>query len=174
MSAIAIYYQLTNPHFSFRVADYWKTSSPVRLCTVNGTLKSHPVVKTILTIVAIISAVPIWMEVVGTAAWNGVNFAMATYLFVSSAGLLALIASLYSPWSQSAIFRWITWSGAIGIACLGLVFSAGFAFWRDPQVPWNSRVGIGPIEIPALAVYGFAVASCAIQAVLQFPNRSGE
>ena len=141
---------------------------------MNGTFRSDRVLKKIWTIVAIVSAVPILGDVLGTAAWNGVNFVMAAYLFVSSAGLLALIASLYSPWSHSAVFRWITWSGAVGIACLGLVFSAGFAFGRDPEVPWNSSMGIGPVEIPLLALYGFAVASCGIQAVLQFPNRSGE
>ena len=48
--------------------------------------KSHQVLKTIWTIVAIISAVPILLEVVGIAAWNGVNFALVVYLFVSSAG----------------------------------------------------------------------------------------
>src|SRR5438270_1806973 len=136
--------------------------------------ESHQVLKTIWTIVAIISAVPILLEVVGIAAWNGVNFALVVYLFVSSAGVLALIASLCSPWLHSAVFQWITWFGAIGIAGLGLVFAAGFAFGRDPQVPWNRSVGIGPIEVPLLALYGFAFASCAIQAVLQFPNRSGK
>src|SRR5438270_2701044 len=90
--------------------------------------ESHQVLKTIWTIVAIISAVPILLEVVGIAAWNGVNFALVVYLFVSSAGVLALIASLCSPWLHSAVFQWITWFGAIGIAGLGLVFAAGFAF----------------------------------------------
>lgn len=79
------------------------------------------------------------------------------------------LQGLFSPCLQSAVFRWITWSGAIGITCLGLLFSAGFAFRRDPEVPWNFGVSIGPIEIPILALYGFAVASCAIQAALQFP-----
>lgn len=141
---------------------------------MNDAFKSHRVLKTIWTVVAIVSAVPILMDVLGTAAWNGVNLAIAAYLFVFSTSLLALIASLFSPCLHGAVFRWITWSGAIGITCLGLLFSASFAFRRDPQVPWSSGFRIGLIEIPVLALYGFAVASCAIQAALQFPNRSGE
>src|SRR5947209_3573890 len=131
--------------------------------------ESHQVLKTIWTIVAIISAVPILLDVVSTAAWNGVNFALVAYLFVSSAGVLALIASLCSPWLHSAVFQWITWFGAIGIAGLGLVFAAGFAFGRDPQVPWNSSVGIGPIEIPFLALYGFASRRARYKGCCNFP-----
>ncbi len=123
------------------------------------------------TLVAIVSAIPILLYVLSYAAWNGVNFAMAVYLFVSSAGLLALAASFCSPCLQKTVFRWISWSGAVGIACLGLVFGAGFVFGRNPEVPWNSGPTIGPIEVPFLAVYGFAVVACAIQAVLQFPSR---
>lgn len=158
-------------HDYFRIADHTETAPRFILCTVKDLAKSHRILKTIWTLVAIVSAIAVLLDVLGTAAWNGVNFAIVVYLFVSSAGVLALVASLCPPCLRKAVFRWIIWSGAVGIACMGLVFIAGFVFGRDPSVPWNSALKIGAIKIPYLAFYGFVIVSCLIQAVVQFPNR---
>lgn len=46
----------------------------------------------IWTILAVISALPMLAMVVGGAAWNGINVAVAVYLLMSVGGVLGLLA----------------------------------------------------------------------------------
>lgn len=122
------------------------------------------------TAIAATSAVPIFFDTLGTAAWNGVNFAMAIYLFVSAAGLLAILAGFCAAFSGKALFHWVSFIGSVSIALLSLTFAASFILSRTPGVPLNDWYEIFGIKAPILAFYATAFGCCSVQALVQFSN----
>jgi hypothetical protein len=114
---------------------------------------------------AFMSSVPILMETLGSAAWNGVNFAMAVYLFLAVLGFLGLLISLVATSSGKSVFLWIAASSAIVVGGLSLVYLGGFLFSRTPGVPLMDPLIIAGVPIPIIAYYGFALVCCLVVAV---------
>jgi hypothetical protein len=122
------------------------------------------------TLLSVASAYPIWALTVGSAAWNGVNFAVCVYLIASTGGILGLLAGFWSAFSPRRVPSWTTSASAAAIACLSLVYTAGFIFARDPGVPWNDPFYLGIIHAPLIAFYAAGFVCCSLEALIYFPR----
>jgi len=89
----------------------------------------------------------------GTAAWGGVNLAIAIYGFFGCFGALGLLIGAIGIPSERIVFAWIADFGAVFIACIGVLFLGGFLFGRDKSVPLSD---------PIVALYCWAVLTCGI------------
>lgn len=81
--------------------------------------------------------------VLGSAAWNGVNFAMALYLFFSIAGFIGLFAGFCAAISRKAVISWLASMSALAILFLSVIFAFGFIFDRSPGVPFGKAFHAG-------------------------------
>jgi hypothetical protein len=102
----------------------------------------------------------------GSAAWNGVNLAVAVYLVCSFVGSVGLLVALIASASRRRLFVWMSGTSAFAIACVALVFILGFLFRRDSGVPINEPVGMFGVHGPLLAFYGFSLVSCFVEVLL--------
>jgi hypothetical protein len=122
-----------------------------------------------LTFLGFLSALPLLAMIGGTAAWNGFNLAVALYIFFGCAGALGLLIGAIGIFSERIVFAWIADTGAVLIACIGLLFLGGFLFGRDKSVPLDSPIYFGGIRAPIVALYCSAVLICGI--VVWFSSR---
>jgi hypothetical protein len=119
----------------------------------------------VLMFLGFLSSVPILMETLGNAAWNGVNIPMALYLLIATLGFFGLLTSLVTIRSRKSVFLWIAASSAIAVGGLSLLFLGGFVFSRTPGVPLMDPFIIAGVPMPIIGYYGFAVACCSVLAV---------
>ncbi len=124
------------------------------------------------TLLSFASSLHILADVLGDAAWNGLNFALSMYLFLSAAGTLGLLLGVFTVFSRKTIFAWITCISAATVAGLSILFGLSFIFGRDTEVPLNSPVYYGHLVIPILALYGIVAVCCSAEAILFFPRNS--
>lgn len=123
------------------------------------------------TLLSFASSLLILADVLGDTAWNGINFALGLYLLLSTAGSLGLLAGAIAVFSRKAFFAWITCISAATIAGLGALFSLGFIFGRDSQVPLNDAVHYGHVAISVLALYAAAFVCCSVEILVCFPRK---
>ena len=128
----------------------------------------------VLTFLGFLSSVPILMETLGNAAWNGVNFAMALYLLIATIGFFGLLTSLVTIRSRKSVFLWIAASSAIAVGGLSLLFLGSFVLSRTRGVPLMDSFIIASVPMPVIAYYGFAVACCSVLAVASLQKLRGQ
>jgi len=124
--------------------------------------KFRSVIQSSLSFISFLSALPILAFIMGAAAWNGVNFVVILYMFLSIGGSLGLLSGTVTAFSPRPVFAWITGISALAIFSLSLLFLLSFLFTRDPAVPLNDPMGIGPFQLPTIALYGFALIFCSM------------
>ena len=124
--------------------------------------KLRSVLQSLLSFISFLSALPILAMLLGGAAWNGVNFVVILYMVLAATGSLGLLAGTVTAFSNKSVFAWITGISALATFCLSLLFLLSFLFTRDPAVPLNDPMGIGPIQLPTIALYGFALIFCSM------------
>ena len=122
------------------------------------------------TLLSLASAFPILGIAIGSAAWSGVNFVVAVYLFLSIGGFVGLLAGLCVAFSPNRPFAWVTSISAAAITAVSAIFAYGFVFDRAREVPWNNPIFIGGFHTPILSLYGIALVCCSIEALLYFPG----
>jgi hypothetical protein len=121
------------------------------------------------TILTLVCSLPILGLTFGTAAWNGVNFAVSLYLVASCLGWIGLLAGTCAVFSSRRLFWWITFVGAMLIAGTGIVYAVGFLWSRDPSDPWNSPFEFATIRAPLLLFYFIAISVCSLEAWIYSP-----
>jgi ABC-type branched-subunit amino acid transport system permease subunit len=104
--------------------------------------------------------------VVGGAAWNGINFAVAIYLMMSIGGVLGLLAAFPAAFRHNKTYAWITSVSASSIAIVALIFACGFMRSRSRGLQNDSPLYIGGIHAPVIVFYGAAFLCCSIEALL--------
>lgn len=122
-----------------------------------------------LTFLGFVSALPLLTMIGGTAAWNGINLAVALYILFGCAGALGLLIGAVGVFSGRIVFAWIADAGAVFIACIGLICLSGFLFSRDKSVASDSSIYIAGIKAPLVAVYCSSVLICGM--VIWFSSR---
>jgi hypothetical protein len=118
------------------------------------------------TLLALVGGLIVLAITTGTAAWNGVNLAVALYLFLSFAGSIGLLVGTLTAFSKKAIFAWMTGLSAFAITCLTFVFLFGFLFGRLPEVPLGEKIEILGLHAPLLVFYCFSLVTCSIALLL--------
>jgi hypothetical protein len=118
-----------------------------------------------MTFVAFLSALPILADIVGTAAWNSVNFAVAVYLALAFFGTIGLLTGTVTGFFKKPIFAWMTGLSAAAIFCLSLLFLLSFLFSRTEGVPLSDPLIFGSIQTPIIVFYGFAMLCCSVVGV---------
>jgi len=113
-----------------------------------------------LTFVGFLGALPILGEVLGAAAWRGLNLAMVLYILLAGAGALGLLTGVAGAFSRAKVFVWITGSSAAAVVALCMVLLFSFLLGRAHGVLLSARMAIGPVRAPILAFYAFAILSC--------------
>jgi ABC-type branched-subunit amino acid transport system permease subunit len=108
--------------------------------------------------------------VLGTAAWNGVNFAVGLYLVLAVGGFVGLFVGLFAAFSSKRPLAWITCVSAGAIAALSAILTFGFLFDPARGVPLSSEILIGSFHPPIIFLYGAAFVCCSIEAALYFPK----
>jgi hypothetical protein len=108
--------------------------------------------------------------VLGGAAWNGVNFAVGLYLFLSIGGFLGLFVGLFAAFSSKKPLAWITCASAAAIAVVSAILACGFLFDRVRGVPLNGSIQVGSFPSPIIFLYGLALICCSIEAFIYFPK----
>jgi len=123
------------------------------------------------TLVAFASSLPILAIALGTAAWNGVNFAVGLYLFLSAAGSLCVLAGVFAAFFQGSIFPRIACISASVIAGLSAFFGLWFIFGRGYGVPLDEPFFFaGSARVPLLVIYSFAFFCSAVEVLLYLPE----
>ena len=156
-------------HYQFAAAALTsaRTGSEAYNCpTMNHLAIQRPILFAFWTILALASAFPILADCLGTAAWNGVNLAVAFYLVLSIGGFLGLLAGFIAAFSHKRLFAWITCASAVGIVALSIVFASGFLCCRTPGVPLTDPMYFGRLHLPILALDGAAGVVCSVEALL--------
>jgi hypothetical protein len=128
--------------------------------------RPRPILSAVWTFLALAAAFPILADCVGTAAWNGVNVAVALYLLLSIGGFLGLIAGFIAAFSRNRLFAWITCISALAFVALSIVFATGFLCCRTPGVPLTDPMYFGRLHIPVIALDGAAFIVCSVEALL--------
>lgn len=131
---------------------------------------SRSTLRALWTLVTLASSFPILGIVLGGAAWNGVNFVVGFYLFISIGGFVGLFAGFGAAFSHKRLLAWITCVSAVAIGILSAFFACSFVLTRESDVPLNSPLLIGGFQIPILSLYAAAVICCSIEALLYFPK----
>jgi hypothetical protein len=129
-----------------------------------------PLLRVLWTLLAVVSSYPVLGVTIGSAAWNGINFAVCLYLIASAVAPFGLLSGLCSAFSQRRLLEWITCGGALVIVVLSAIYAAGFIFGRTPVVPLSDPMYFGRFDAPILLLYGFAFLCCLIEALLYFPG----
>jgi hypothetical protein len=118
------------------------------------------------TLLSLTSALPILAVCLGSAAWNGVNFAVALYLLLSIAGVTGLFAGFFAATSRNKLLAWITCASASAIVALSFVFAYSFLCCRTAGVPLSDPLYFGRLHVPLIVLYGAAFLFCSIEALL--------
>ncbi len=133
-------------------------------------MKSIPMLRGLWTLLSLPSAFLVLGDVLGGAAWNGVNFVVVLYIVLSAGGFVGLILGFWAACSRTKILLWITSVSALAIAGLSALFAISFIFYRTPGIPLSHPVFIGPLHVPILLIYGAAFVFCSIEALLYLPK----
>jgi len=137
---------------------------------MNRTSKVRTILYTLWTLLSIASSLLILGDVLGDAAWNGVNFALGVYLLLSVGGALGLLAGLRAAFCPKGLFASIAFISAILIAALSLFFGLSFIISRAPGVPIGDPIYIAGFRTPVVSLYGAAFLFCSVEALLFFPR----
>lgn len=122
------------------------------------------------TLLSLASAYFILGDVLGGAAWNGVNFVVGVYILFSVGGFLGLLAGFGAAFSEKRLFAWVTCLSAAAVAVLSAIFAYGFLFHRTQGVPLNSPLIVGRFHVPIILLYSISLVCCSIEALLYFPK----
>lgn len=130
----------------------------------------HPVFAVAWTLVSAISAIYILLDNLSYAAWNGINFVMALYLFTSVAAVIGLTAGFWSIFSCRRILARAVCVSGFAVMCLTALDICGFIFGRAPELPFSSPVYFAGFSVPVLATYVVPFVCCFIEALIFIPK----
>jgi hypothetical protein len=133
---------------------------------VFGMGRTWPMLSKVWTLLSFTSALPILAVCLGSAAWNGVNFAVALYLLLAVAGVTGLLVGFLAATSRNRLLAWITCASASAIVALSIVFAYSFLCCRTPGTPLNDPLYFGRLHVPLIVLYGAAFLFCSIEALL--------
>ena len=120
-------------------------------------MRTNKALHVALIFAALVGALWTLADIAGNAAWNGVNFAVGTYLFFGALSVLGLLVALFASWSDHLVFTWIGGLSAATVACLDTLFICGFLFRRDASVPLSDPEEFARIWAPYLLWAGCAL-----------------
>jgi hypothetical protein len=133
-------------------------------------MKLGPIISFLWTLLSLASSLPILAMVLGSAAWNGVNFAVGSYLFLSAGGVAGLLVGFVAAFSRKKLLGWITCVSAGTIAGLSALFACSLLLDRSRGVPLSGPVIIGGVHASMIVFYGVAFVCCCLEALLYFPK----
>jgi hypothetical protein len=122
------------------------------------------------TILAIGTSIPVLADTVGSAAFNGINWAMWFFLIASVGGSIGLFSGFYSAFSRRRVPKWITCVAALAVVSVSAIYSAGFIFGRTAGVPLSDPMYFGSFHLPILLLYAAAILCCVVEALLYCPG----
>jgi len=137
---------------------------------MNWTSRIRTILYTLWTLLSIGAALFILGDVLGDAAWNGINVAMGIYLLLSIAGVLGLVAGFRAAFYPKGRFALITCISALAIAGLSLLFGLSFLISRTPGVPLSDPMVIAGFSSPIILLYCAVFFICSVEAFLFFPR----
>ncbi|MGA7156851.1 MAG: hypothetical protein WBY53_08405 [Acidobacteriaceae bacterium] len=115
-----------------------------------------------LTLLCLMCALLTLFDVLGNAAWNGINFAMALYLIFAAGAATGLAIGLGMSFSDKSCFAWISEICASITATLNVVFLFGFLLGRAKGVSLTSTfVWFGVVPVPLIVGYSLSIIFCA-------------
>lgn len=99
---------------------------------------------------------------------DGVNLAVAVYLLLSLAGVMGLLVGLLASFSSKIVPAQISFTGALIIAALSLLYALAFIFGRTKDLPLNHASYWGSFHAPIILLYAIAFVFSLVESILSF------
>jgi small-conductance mechanosensitive channel len=137
---------------------------------MNLLTKPAMIVNVVALLLASLGALHILLDLLGDAAWNGVNVPIGIYLALAVLSFFGFLVCAGFGFSRKRFVPFLAAACSGVILGLASVFAVSFIFYRDPHTPLNAQVtsmfGVTALHAPLLALYAYCMITAAVAGTL--------